>query len=756
MKQRCRFSFVLSALLLLLTLPVQAEISMFLESPAPNQPVSGIGPISGWAYSTVPGAQITARLLVNGTVVGDIPCCVPRADVAERFGPQALNSGFGQVIHFNLLPASSTIAVEVSDTAGSAPQRREAKVTVIKPGGFQFLSQLDLLFATKIEFKNDRKEIAIEGVTAREKGTGNAQEVTIRVAWQENTQTLGIVRSENTGPTTTAQSAAGQESVPLQEVTAATESSLQVMLENPPDKRTVNGLGIVSGWTFPTAAGATITRLQLRVDETPVIDIPCCFERADVLANFPAHPQALRSGFGFPLNFNRLASGAHAIGVEVQDSTGASQTIDHQVTVVKPGNFEFLDLFDLSEADASIVGGTLELEKVKIRDKASRQTRQVNVTYVWQESCQCFVAQATCGNGSVEPGEECDGSTFGGATCETLGFSGGTLGCSDTCTFVTQECLGGPRVYVTNVKSNSVSVIDTATNTVVGTPVPVGKEPRGIAISPDGTAAYVSNFRDDTISVIDTNTNTVTNTIPLRTGQARKGPQGIAVAPDGATVYVVNGFDNSVSVIDAASKSVIANVAVGQEPQAIAFTPDGARAYVTNFAVDSVTVLDTSTLPPGVAGTVLVEDGPNGIAVAPDGTTVYVANFGRRDQGGGNSISIIGTATNTIVGEPLFVGFQPTQVVFSPDGTRAYVTNFLGSTISTIDTAATSVLSQIRAAGDPNGVVLTLQGKRMYVALFGRDGRGEFIQVISPTTNATLAFIQVGKGPFAVAATPSR
>ncbi len=39
-----------------------------------------------------------------------------------------------------------------------------------------------------------------------------------------------------------------------------------------------------------------------------------------------------------------------------------------------------------------------------------------------------------------------------------------------------------PFVYVTNVASNSVSVIDTATNMVIGDPVAVGKRPRGIAI----------------------------------------------------------------------------------------------------------------------------------------------------------------------------------------------------------------------------------------------------------------------------------
>ena len=48
------------------------------------------------------------------------------------------------------------------------------------------------------------------------------------------------------------------------------------------------------------------------------------------------------------------------------------------------------------------------------------------------------------------------------------------------------------RAYVTNNGSNTVSVIDTATNTVVAT-IPVGFRPFGVAITPDGTRAYVTN-----------------------------------------------------------------------------------------------------------------------------------------------------------------------------------------------------------------------------------------------------------------------
>ena len=46
-----------------------------------------------------------------------------------------------------------------------------------------------------------------------------------------------------------------------------------------------------------------------------------------------------------------------------------------------------------------------------------------------------------------------------------------------------------PFAYVTNSHSNTVSVIDTASNTVVAT-VPVGNGPIAVAITPDGKHEY--------------------------------------------------------------------------------------------------------------------------------------------------------------------------------------------------------------------------------------------------------------------------
>lgn len=748
MKQAFRCVFVLAVVACGLTPGARADVMTFLENPAQNQTVSGIGVISGWAFSTVAGAQVTVRLRIDGQDVSDIPCCVERADVAQQFPtvPQALNSGFGQVFNFNLLPGDShTVAVEVQDNMGSPPRVEEHQVTVVRPGGFEFLSQLNLLFADAPRLED--QEILLEGVEAIEKGSSNQQDVTIRLAWQQNTQSLAIVRSENTGESTTSQSVPGGERARAQ--TADDTSAIQMMLENPPALTTVSGIGVVSGWAFPTTPGATITSVRLRVDGNPSVSLPCCSERADVSQAFPEQPQALLSGFGAVANFNLLTSGSHTIGVEVQDSTGASQIVDQQVTVVKLGNSEFLDQFDLSEAEVSLQGVALVLDNVKVRDKTSQEIREIDAGYIWRESCQCFVAQASCGNGNVEPGEECDGTALDGETCTSLGFSGGTLGCTETCSFETTQCTGGPRVYVTNVLSNTVSVVSTADSTVAAT-IPVGEEPRGIALSPDGASAYVANFKDNTVSVIDTATDTVATTVSVG-----RNPQGVVFAPDGTKVYVVNGGDNAVSVVNSVTRAVEATASVGREPQAIAVTPDGTRAYVTNFADDSVSVLDLNTN--GLVTTIAVEKGPDGIAVTPDGSKVYVVNFND------DSVSVIDTTTNAVTGT-LEVGILPAKVAFSPDGIRAFVTNTLDFTISVIDTVTLNVLNSVFVGSDPfnevlnepDGVAVTPNGKRVYVAIFGRNGAGDVLQAVSSATNGIVASVLVGKGPFAVAVTPAR
>jgi YVTN family beta-propeller protein len=83
----------------------------------------------------------------------------------------------------------------------------------------------------------------------------------------------------------------------------------------------------------------------------------------------------------------------------------------------------------------------------------------------------------------------------------------------------------------------------------------------------------IANQRDGTVSVIDTASNTVAVTIPIR-GDSQ--PLGVAVTPDGTNVYVANAGNLTVSVIDTASNTVTTTILVGT-PAGVAVTPDGTK-----------------------------------------------------------------------------------------------------------------------------------------------------------------------------------
>src|SRR2546427_1659815 len=119
---------------------------------------------------------------------------------------------------------------------------------------------------------------------------------------------------------------------------------------------------------------------------------------------------------------------------------------------------------------------------------------------------------------------------------------------------------GETRVFVTNEKSDDVTVIDATTRKVVTT-IPVGKRPRGVAVSPDGRRVYVTNSNSDSLSVIDTKSLAVLRTVP-----AGLDPQGVTFKRAGAALYVGNENELSVTLLDAEALKITKKIAVGEEP----------------------------------------------------------------------------------------------------------------------------------------------------------------------------------------------
>ncbi len=110
------------------------------------------------------------------------------------------------------------------------------------------------------------------------------------------------------------------------------------------------------------------------------------------------------------------------------------------------------------------------------------------------------------------------------------------------------------KIFLTTAGSQSVTVIDvlrllktvhkrqsfandlsTSANYVTAR-IPVGHNPRGVALSPDGRRLYVANRLDDTLSVIDTKAEKVISTIDLG------GPKSIDVLRRGERLFYTADF----------------------------------------------------------------------------------------------------------------------------------------------------------------------------------------------------------------------
>ncbi|MFN0015123.1 MAG: PKD-like domain-containing protein [Saprospiraceae bacterium] len=313
-----------------------------------------------------------------------------------------------------------------------------------------------------------------------------------------------------------------------------------------------------------------------------------------------------------------------------------------------------------------------------------------------------------------------------------ISFTTANVTAPETAT-ITVTPLGTGLAYITNNTSNTVSVIDLATNTVVAT-IPVGIFPYGVSMSPDGNLVYVTNTISGTVSVIDAATNTVLATVPVGIN-----PQGIAVSPDGSLVLVANTGSFNISMLETNTNTVLYTVPTpGVFSTGVAFHPTGFQAYIAGS--NRVLVLDV------IAGTITasipVGGGAFGVSVSPDGTRVYVACANT------DNLYVLDAATNVVL-TTVPLGDAPSGVVVSPDGSRVYIANENGGTISVLDAATNTIVATIPVSGGalsgPIGISITPDGRFVYVAKILADE----VSVISTVTNTEVGTIPVGISPIA-------
>ena len=175
----------------------------------------------------------------------------------------------------------------------------------------------------------------------------------------------------------------------------------------------------------------------------------------------------------------------------------------------------------------------------------------------------------------------------------------------------------GKVMVATSETTNMAHFIDTSSNQIVSN-VLVDARPRVAQFTADGKQVWVSSEIGGTVSVIDTESRKVTNKVRFAIPGVPKEsiqPVGIALTADQKTAFVALGPANRVAVVDAQTYEVKRYLLVGQRVWNLAFSGDGKRLYTTNGVSNDMSVIDTEAL--RVTRSVPVGQLPWGIVVAP-------------------------------------------------------------------------------------------------------------------------------------------
>jgi YVTN family beta-propeller protein len=253
------------------------------------------------------------------------------------------------------------------------------------------------------------------------------------------------------------------------------------------------------------------------------------------------------------------------------------------------------------------------------------------------------------------------------------------------------------RLFVTNENSGDISVVDVATQKVVAT-IPVGKRPRGIRLSRDGSQAFVAL-------------------------------SGSPIAPPGVDESTLPPPDKKadgigiVSVKDLKLERVIRG---GSDPEQLAVSADGTHLFVANEDVGEANVINVED--GKVLATFKVGGEPEGVELRPDGQVVYVTS----EEDG--QVAVI-DAVNQKLLKTFKVGPRPRSTTFLPDNSRAFVTSENGGSVSYVDAKKHVVLKTITISGPsfrPMGGVAAPDGKHVFIT----TGRGKNVVIIDAATQS--------------------
>jgi PQQ-dependent catabolism-associated beta-propeller protein len=298
------------------------------------------------------------------------------------------------------------------------------------------------------------------------------------------------------------------------------------------------------------------------------------------------------------------------------------------------------------------------------------------------------------------------------------------------------------EVYVSSEKDNTISVIDTASLSVVRT-FPVGKRPRGIAFSKSFTQLYVCASDSNAVQVYDP------AGVHLHDLPSGEDPEQFALSPDGSRLFIANENNEVTTIVDLASKLVVGQVAVGVEPEGVAVSPDNKLAVTTSETTNMAHVMNAATYE-SVAN-IAVPARPRFAKFTADGAKLWVTS----EIGG--TVSIIDVATMAV---EKTIGFkvdgvgadhiQPVGLTFTRDGATAFVALGPANRVAVVDMKTGEVRKYVLVGQRVWHLALT-PGDDM---LFTTNGISNDVTAIDTATLRPIKSIKVGRYPWGVAVRP--
>ena len=292
---------------------------------------------------------------------------------------------------------------------------------------------------------------------------------------------------------------------------------------------------------------------------------------------------------------------------------------------------------------------------------------------------------------------------------------------------------GTGRIFVTNERSNDISVINGSTLEVEAT-IAIGDRPRGIGLSPDGKELYVAVSEENLIAVVDPSSLEV-----LRKFQSGSDPETFAVHPNG-NIYISNEDDAKATVFNPKDGSQVAEIPVGLEPEGVAISPTGKHVIVTSESTNMLHVIAV----PGhnIVANILVGARPRSAVFNKAGDLAYSTSeiSGEVKKVDMKEFKILSKAK--IADEKA----KPKDILLSNDEKTIYVAGGRANQILVMDADKMELIKGIPVGKRTWGLAKTRDGKR----IFTTDGVSGTVSVIDTDSNTNIKTIEVGKFPWGV------